>query len=185
MRSNRGSAGRRLQGPDRGRTRAAHDSPNTVLMEASIRAISAGVIAAMRLLILVLSTARNWSQSATELAPSEGIATTIGGATSANSKAESLRRCGVRRLWRLRSARGTDDARVAGYRKSARDRPNTHDLEDISRAIRRSSRRSAWRLPITRYRHERSEKRDRFPLSAPSGRDDRSWPQGHARSAAG
>src|SRR5277367_738060 len=81
MRSNRGSAGRRLQGPDRGRTRAAHDSPNTVLMEASIRAISAGVIAAMRLLILVLSTARNWSQSATELAPSEGIATTMGGAT--------------------------------------------------------------------------------------------------------
>ena len=35
----------------------------------------------MRLLILLLSTARNWSQSATELAPSEGMATTIGGAT--------------------------------------------------------------------------------------------------------
>src|SRR5271170_3141813 len=81
MRSNRGSAGLRLQRPDGGGLRAAHDSPNAVLTDASIRAISAAVIAAMRLLILVLSTARNWSQSATELAPSEGIATMIGGAT--------------------------------------------------------------------------------------------------------
>ena len=185
MRSKNGSAGRRPLRPDGGGLRAAHDSPNTVLTDTSIRAISAAVIAAMRLLILLLTTARNWSQSATELAPSEGIATTIGGATLGELESGITRRCGGRRLWRLRSARGTDDARVAGYRKSARDRPNTHDLEDISRAIRRSSRRSAWRLPIARYRHERSEKRDRFPLSAPSGRDDRSWPPGRARSAVG
>src|SRR5271163_411132 len=81
MRLKRGSTGRGPLRPDGGGLRAAHDSPNTVLTDASIRAISAAVIAAMRLLILLFSTARNWSQSATELAPSEGIATTIGGAT--------------------------------------------------------------------------------------------------------